>query len=100
MDTGRNFDKELKDTVDHKYGYNFDFDVMHPYMLRSFTPFFRKGNLLELGSYKGNFTKRFLPHFDDITCVEASNEAIEDAKKELGSKIKFINSLFETASLP
>jgi 2-polyprenyl-3-methyl-5-hydroxy-6-metoxy-1,4-benzoquinol methylase len=100
MDTSRNYNKELKDTADHKYGYSFDFDVMHPYMLRSFIPFFRKGNLLELGSYKGNFTKRFLPHFEDITCVEASDEAIEIAKVELGNKIKFIHSLFETAKLP
>jgi|SRR5450432_1395944 len=99
MDTGRNFDKELKDTVDHKYGYNFDFDVMHPYMLRSFLPFFRKGNLLELGSYKGNFTKRFLPHFDDITCVEASEEAIQIARSELGTSIEFIHSLFESVVL-
>ncbi len=100
MNTGRNYNDELKDTAEHKYGYNFDFDVMHSFMLRSFIPYFRKGNLLELGSYKGNFTKRFFPHFDDITCVEASNEAIETAKKDLGNKVKFINSLFEKARLP
>ena len=54
---------------------------------------------MELGSYKGNFTKRFLPYFKDITCVEASDEAIEVAKKELGEKVKFINSLFENVAL-
>ena len=100
MNTSRDYNKELKDTADHKYGYSFDFDVMHPYMLKSFLPFFKGGNLLELGSYMGNFTKRFLPHFEDITCVEASDEAIAVAKKELGDKIKFINSLFEEAILP
>ncbi|MBS1752132.1 MAG: class I SAM-dependent methyltransferase [Bacteroidetes bacterium] len=100
MDTKRDYNIELKDTFDHKYGYSFDFDVMHPYMLKSFVPFFKKGNLLELGSYKGNFTKRFLPYFDDITCVEASDEAIATAKQELGDKIKFINSLFEEVTLP
>lgn len=100
MNKARDYNKELKDTKDHKYGYTFDFDVLHPYMLKSFAPFFKEGNFLELGSYKGNFTKRFLPYFDDITCVEASDEAIESAKKELGSKVKFINSLFETAALP
>ena len=31
---------------DHKYSYNFDFDVMHHYMLRSFIPFFKEGNFL------------------------------------------------------
>ncbi len=72
---------------------------MHPYMLRSFTPFFKSGSLLELGSYKGNFTKRFLPDFEDITCVEASVEAIKVAKSELGEHIIFINALFENVVL-
>ncbi len=96
----RDYNKELQDTKDHKYAYNFDLDIMHPYMLRSFEPFFLKGNLLELGSFKGDFTKRFIPYFDDITCVEASNIAIQTAKDQLGTKIKYINSLFETANLP
>jgi 2-polyprenyl-3-methyl-5-hydroxy-6-metoxy-1,4-benzoquinol methylase len=100
MNIKRNYDQELQDTKDHKYAYSFDYDVMHPFMLKSFIPFFRKGNLLELGSHKGSFTKRFLPYFDDITCVEISNEAIEYAKKELGDNIKFVNELFENANLP
>lgn len=100
MNTKRDYNNELKDTREHKYAYNFDFDVMHPFMLKSFSPFFREGNLLELGSFKGDFTKRLLPHFKDITCVEASDEAIEIAKKTLGDKVKFFNSLFETVTLP
>ncbi|MGE0567035.1 MAG: class I SAM-dependent methyltransferase [Bacteroidia bacterium] len=96
----RDYNKELQDTKDHKYAYNFDFDVMHPYMLRSFEPFFIKGNLLELGSFKGDFTKRFIPYFNDITCVEASDEAIQVAKTKLGDKLNYIHSLFETATLP
>lgn len=96
----RNYNEELKDTSDHKYAYNFDFDVMHPYMLKSFVPFFKEGSLLELGSFKGDFTRRFLPYFEDITCVEASDKAIELAKKEFGSKVNFINSLFEEVTLP
>ncbi len=99
MNMDRNYNNELSDTKDHKYGYSFDFDVMHPYMLRSFTPFFKSGSLLELGSYKGNFTKRFLPYFEDITCVEASDEAIKVAKTELGENIIFINALFENVVL-
>jgi 2-polyprenyl-3-methyl-5-hydroxy-6-metoxy-1,4-benzoquinol methylase len=100
MNTQRNYNTELKDTKNHKYAYGFDFDVMHPFMLKSFIPFFREGNFLELGSFKGDFTRRFLPHFEDITCVEASDEAIAVAKKEFGNNVKFINSLFETATLP
>jgi 2-polyprenyl-3-methyl-5-hydroxy-6-metoxy-1,4-benzoquinol methylase len=91
---------EIRDTANHQYAYSFDFDVMHPYMIRSFEPFFRPGSLLELGSYKGNFTERFVPYFDDITCVEASSLAIEEARQRLGNEIHFVHSTFETAHLP
>lgn len=100
MQDKRDYNKEIKDTSDHKYAYNFDFDVMHPYMIRSFQPFFKTGSCLELGSFKGDFTKRLLPFFDDITCVEASENAIEEARKQLGEKITYFNSLFEEVSLP
>ncbi len=99
MSNQRDYNQELKDTADHKYAYNFDFDVMHPFMLKSFIPFFKAGNFLELGSFKGDFTKRFLPYFDDITCVEVSDEAVAIAKNTFGDKVKFVQSLFETAAL-
>jgi len=98
--TQRDYNKELKDTLDHKYAYNFDFDVIHHYMIESFKHHFVKGNCLELGSFKGDFTKRLIPYFDDITCVEASDEAIEVSKQNLKGNITYFNSLFETVSLP
>jgi SAM-dependent methyltransferase len=100
MNSKRDYNKELIDSVSAKYTYGFDFDVIHPYMIRSFEPFFNKGSLLELGSFKGDFTRRFLRYFDDITCVEASDVAIEDARKKLGNKVNLVNSLFEKATLP
>lgn len=100
MNNARNFNQEIKDTKEHKYAYSFDFDVMHPFMIKAFEPFFQKGNLLELGSFKGDFTKRFLRYFGDITCVEASSDAIGEAKAILGDKVKFYNSLFENVELP
>lgn len=100
MNSKRDYNKELNDSDSAKYAYSFDIDVMHPYMVRSFELFFKMGSLLELGSFKGDFTKRFLPYFDDITCVEASDVAIEEAKKKLGDKVTFVNSLFEKADLP
>lgn len=100
IDSKRNYDQEGKDALGHKYAYNFDFDIMHPYMIKSFTPFFKEGNLLELGSYKGDFTKRIIPFFEDVTCVDASSEAIDVAKKELGDRVRFINAAFETVNLP
>jgi len=100
MSTPRDFNAEFKDNEGRKYGYSFDFDVMHPFMIKSFKPFFRSGNLLELGSFKSEFTKRFLPYFKDITCVEASGEAIEFAQKNLKDSVKFVHSMFEEAVLP
>lgn len=95
----RDYNQEIKDN-DRKYAYSFDFDVMHPYMLQSFEPFFKEGSLLELGCFKGDFTKRFTPYFNDITCVEASDEAIEEAKTKVNEKVVFIHSKFEDAKLP
>lgn len=100
MSNERDYNKELRDTTDHKYAYNFDFDVMHKYMVASFEPFFRGGTLLELGSFKGDFTKRLIPFFNDITCVEASDEAINIAKENIKDRITYFNSLFEKVELP
>lgn len=99
----RNYNKELNDSANRaheKYAYTFDFDVLHPYMIRSFEPFFRSGSLLELGSYQGQFTQRFLRHFNDITCVEASSEAMAEARRRLGDQIQYVNALFEEVMLP
>ena len=100
MKKERDYNLELKDVASHKYSYNFDFDVMHPFMLNSFVAFFRPGNCLELGSFRGDFTRRLLQYFDDLTCVEASDQAIESARAHVGNKVKFVNSRFETANLP
>jgi 2-polyprenyl-3-methyl-5-hydroxy-6-metoxy-1,4-benzoquinol methylase len=95
----RNYDLEKKDTAGHKYAYSFDLDVMHTFMIRAFLPYFRPGSLLELGSYKGDFTRRLIPHFSDITCVEASGEAIMEANKELAGKANMIQGLLEEVVL-
>ena len=100
MESTRDFNKETQDNTGRKYFYGFDYDVMHPYMIRSFRPFFRPGSILELGSFKGDFTRRLLEHFDDVTCIEASDTAIAEAQNKLGDKAIFVNAMFETAQLP
>lgn len=103
MNSERNYNDELNDSCNaknEKYAYSFDFDVMHPCMVKSFEPFFNAGSLLELGSFKGDLTRLFLPYFDDITCVEVSDVAISEAKKKLVGNVMFVNSLFEKATLP
>jgi 2-polyprenyl-3-methyl-5-hydroxy-6-metoxy-1,4-benzoquinol methylase len=103
MNKPRNYNSELDDAknpFNEKYAYSFDFDVMHPFMIRSFDPFFCPGNLLELGSYRGQFTRSFLRRFDDITCVEASSDATNEARHLLGDSVKYVNALFEDVVLP
>lgn len=99
MNRSRDYDAEILNTVNHQYAYSFDFDVMHPFMIRSFEPFFLDGNLLELGSFKGDFTRRLLDQFNDVTCIEASGVAIEEARLGLKNKPQFIHSCFEDATL-
>lgn len=99
MTTRRDYDQEHYDD-DSSYAYTFDYDVMHPYMLRSFVPFFREGSLLELGCFKGAFTKRLLDLFDDVTCVEASGQALAEAENVLGGRVTLINARFEEVTLP
>ncbi|MAW32966.1 MAG: SAM-dependent methyltransferase, partial [Proteobacteria bacterium] len=91
----RNYNLEIKDTSNHQYAYNFDFDVMHPYMMESFQPFFSNGNLLELGCFQGDFTQRLASQFEDITCVEASEAAAIEAQRKLGDRARIINATFE-----
>lgn len=100
MNKQRNYNEEMADNQGRKYAYSFDLDVMHPFMLKSFIAFFQEGKLLELGSFKGDFTNLLLPYFDDITCIEASDEALKIAKKNLGDKVKYANALFEEVTLP
>jgi 2-polyprenyl-3-methyl-5-hydroxy-6-metoxy-1,4-benzoquinol methylase len=101
----RDYNREMQDSSARRYAYGFDFDVMHPFMIRAFEPFFRPGSALELGSYQGDFTRRLLPHFADITCVEGSDVALAVAKERLtltqgGQSVAFVHAAFEVASLP
>lgn len=102
MTSRRNYNQEIEDghqPKNEKYTYGFDFEVMHPYMILSFEKFFRPGKLLELGSHKGHFTRRLLPYFKNITCVEASDSAAHEAQSRLGDRVKVVNDVFETVSL-
>jgi 2-polyprenyl-3-methyl-5-hydroxy-6-metoxy-1,4-benzoquinol methylase len=103
MDGKRNYNAELNDAgnrENEKYAYSFDFDVLHHYMVKSFEPFINTGSILELGSYKGNFTKRLLAFSEDITCVEASETAITEARASFSERLHFFHAEFEKVQLP
>ena len=99
MNTKRDYDIESQDNAVRKYAYGFDFDVMHDFMIRSFEPFFIDGPVLELGSFRSDFTRRLLPFFEDITCIEGSPDAIVHARSHIGDAATFIQSTFEAVQL-
>jgi 2-polyprenyl-3-methyl-5-hydroxy-6-metoxy-1,4-benzoquinol methylase len=96
----RNYNEESEDSADEKYAYEFDYDVMHPFMLRSFMPFLGRGSMLELGCFEGRFTQRLIEHSDDVTCVEGSSDALSAANELIGDRAQFIHGTFEDVDLP
>jgi 2-polyprenyl-3-methyl-5-hydroxy-6-metoxy-1,4-benzoquinol methylase len=100
MNGARDYDLEIQDTADHQYAYDFDLDVMHRFKIREFAPLFRPGSLLELGSHTGVFTEFLLPYFEDITCLDASAAALDEARQRLGDRVSFVHGTIEDVSLP
>jgi len=61
---------------------------------QTISPYFRKGNVLEIGPADGEMTKLLLSKFDDITVVDAVKKYVEKVKK-LDSRVKGFVSLIE-----
>jgi 2-polyprenyl-3-methyl-5-hydroxy-6-metoxy-1,4-benzoquinol methylase len=93
----RDYNQEYKDNT-RKYAYDFDY-TLRDFMMRTFSPFFVKGKALELGCYLGEFTKKIMTVYDDVTVIEASDELINAAKENVGPSVKFIFSTFEEADI-
>ena len=94
----RNYDSELSDqnnSFNEKYVYEFDYDVMHPFMLRKLLEHKRSGKVLEIGSHFGVFTEKILKHFPDLTCVEVSKEAFKELENRIGDRATLYNTAIE-----
>jgi 2-polyprenyl-3-methyl-5-hydroxy-6-metoxy-1,4-benzoquinol methylase len=94
MSQRRDYNFECQDQDNRKYAYDFDY-ALRNYMMESFRPFLPRGRCLEMGCYKGEFTKLLLANFDDVTVVEAASCLIKEADRNTGGKAKFIHSTFE-----
>jgi 2-polyprenyl-3-methyl-5-hydroxy-6-metoxy-1,4-benzoquinol methylase len=93
-DLPRNLDLEYADLEDRNYAYDFDYR-MHHYFLRRFEPYFLGSNVLELGCYKGEFTRLLADRFTRVTTVEGASSLIEIARKIDRDNVEFIHSRFE-----
>jgi 2-polyprenyl-3-methyl-5-hydroxy-6-metoxy-1,4-benzoquinol methylase len=94
----RDYNLELSDkgnAKNEKYAYQFDYEVMHPLMLRKLIEHRNEGKVLEIGSYYGIFTERILEHYSDLTCVEVSTEAFQVLKKRIGNRATLHNAAIE-----
>jgi SAM-dependent methyltransferase len=111
--TVRNLNNEFQDEDDRKYAYDFDY-ILRDYMLQEFKPLFvssdsigQSNNALEMGCYKGEFTKKLSLYFDDILVVEGSSDLVSYCSNEYklspeiihNKNIKFINQQFENTNL-
>jgi 2-polyprenyl-3-methyl-5-hydroxy-6-metoxy-1,4-benzoquinol methylase len=96
----RDLNQEYQDTNKRKYAYDFDY-IHRDYMLKRFESHFSPDQkVLELGCYKGEFTKKLTAIFEDITVVEGSSDLITEAKANVNSdKVTFKNSYFEEMDL-
>ncbi|MGZ3688936.1 MAG: class I SAM-dependent methyltransferase [Bdellovibrionota bacterium] len=94
--TTRDYNQEAKDLTDRKYAYDFDY-VHREYMIRALSPYFHGKRALEMGCYKGEFTKLLKPLFKDLSVVEAASELVQEAKKNVGGGVHFHHGTFETA---
>lgn len=94
----RDYNAEARDLDDRKYAYDFDY-IHRDYMIQAFSPFMNGGRALELGCYKGEFTKLLRRHYSDLTVVEAADELIREASANVGPGVRFVKGLFEDVSL-
>ena len=92
----RDLNNEFSDSADRLYAYNFDY-IFREYLIEYFAKFLNnKKNALEIGCYKGEFTKLLLPFFDKIDIVEGSDVLIDFASLNVNSnKCTFYHSFFE-----
>jgi 2-polyprenyl-3-methyl-5-hydroxy-6-metoxy-1,4-benzoquinol methylase len=96
MTKRRDFNQEYQDN-ERKYAYDFD-SVLRRYMLRTLDPFLVPGKALEMGCFMGEVTEMLAQRYDDLTVIEASDQLVAVAHKRVPAA-KFINSMFETATV-
>jgi 2-polyprenyl-3-methyl-5-hydroxy-6-metoxy-1,4-benzoquinol methylase len=68
---------------------------MHAFMMRQFEASLPGGRAVELGCYHGDFTRRLVAHYADLTVVEGASELVEIARARVEGPVRFIHSRFE-----
>ncbi len=88
-------DKVLQNKQDGFSQYASDFDyLMHDYILKQITPYFKGKHIAELGSYKGEMTKKLLKIFPEVTAIEIMDELCVELKKIPSKNLSVVCSDF------
>jgi 2-polyprenyl-3-methyl-5-hydroxy-6-metoxy-1,4-benzoquinol methylase len=94
----RDYNAEYKDS-DRRYAYEFDARLRR-YIMRTLAPLMPAGRALEMGCYTGDMTALIADRYDDLTVIEASSELIDEARRKLGGRARFVHGTFEDTDPP
>jgi 2-polyprenyl-3-methyl-5-hydroxy-6-metoxy-1,4-benzoquinol methylase len=94
----RDYDAEHRDLPDRKYAYEFDY-ILRRYLMRALEPHFAGRRALEMGCYKGEFTKLLLERFAEVSAIEASPELLAAARAATAGRARFLAGTFEEIAL-
>lgn len=89
------YDKQLEDTSSSKYFYEFDKNVVNPYIVKTIYSIVDNSEILEIGAATGNLTKILLKHFDNVTAIEPSKTGFIELNKINSKKLSLFNSTIE-----
>ncbi len=98
----RDLELEHQDTGVRKYAYEFDY-IHREYMWRAFQAFLPRqpgARALEMGCYRGEFTRTLAGVFDDLTVLEGAGDLIVAASQAVPAHVKFEHSRFEDWAPP
>lgn len=90
-------DAQHEDNAERRYAYDFDYK-MHSFMLRTWGPWWHNERVLEMGCYRGQFTKRLCDLFAHVTVIEGSADLVAEARKA-APRAHFWCGRFEDAAM-
>jgi 2-polyprenyl-3-methyl-5-hydroxy-6-metoxy-1,4-benzoquinol methylase len=93
----RDLDLEHQDSGARKYAYAFDY-IHREYMWRAFQPFLPRhpgARALEMGCYRGDFTRTLAAAFVDLTVLEGAAELVDAARRAVPPHVAFEHVRFE-----
>lgn len=98
----RDLELEHQDSSARKYAYAFDY-IHREFMWRAFQPFLPREpgvRALEMGCYRGEFTRTLAGAFDELTVLEGAADLVDAARRAVPAHVKFEHSRFEDWSPP